>query len=165
MPSLVATTYALARKPCVSTHYVRTNNAKFSGHYICPRTQNVCAHALRSHQFLVLSYLYFNISSGCEIAGGFQVNWSQVVERLFSSSRCGGEVAPWIWDPFQANEETLRVTREDGREVPLSLWDTTKNLYIFPTSKLSILTSGTAVTLCLSLSNTSAPDSRLDTCL
>ena len=25
MPSLVATTYALARKPCVSTHYVRTN--------------------------------------------------------------------------------------------------------------------------------------------
>ena len=25
MPSLVATTSALARKPCVSTHYVRTN--------------------------------------------------------------------------------------------------------------------------------------------
>ena len=25
MPSLVATTTALARKPCVSTHYIRTN--------------------------------------------------------------------------------------------------------------------------------------------
>ena len=50
MPSLVATTYALARKPGVSTHYVRTNNAKFSGHYVCPRTETVREHALRSHQ-------------------------------------------------------------------------------------------------------------------
>ena len=52
MPSLVATTYALARKTCVSTHYVRTNNAKFSGHYVCPCTETVRAHALRSHQNL-----------------------------------------------------------------------------------------------------------------
>ena len=28
----------------------KKNNAKFSGHYVCPRTQNVSAHALRSHQ-------------------------------------------------------------------------------------------------------------------
>ena len=27
------------------------NNAKFSGHFVCPRTYNVRAHALRSHQF------------------------------------------------------------------------------------------------------------------
>ena len=26
----------------------------FSGHYVCPRTHNVCAHALRSHQFIKL---------------------------------------------------------------------------------------------------------------
>ena len=30
----------------------RKNNAKFSGHYVCPRTHNVRAHALRSHQFV-----------------------------------------------------------------------------------------------------------------
>ena len=52
MPSLVATTSALARKPCVRTHYVRTNNAKFSGHYVCPRMETVREHALRSHQFV-----------------------------------------------------------------------------------------------------------------
>ena len=51
MPCLVATTSVLARKPCVSTHYVRTNNAKFSGHYVHPRMHNVRVHALRSHQF------------------------------------------------------------------------------------------------------------------
>ena len=39
-----------ARKPFVRTHYVRTNNAKFSGHYVYPRTESVRAHALRSHQ-------------------------------------------------------------------------------------------------------------------
>ena len=50
MPSLVATTSALAQKPCVCTHYVRTNNAKFSGHYVCPRTETVREHALRLHQ-------------------------------------------------------------------------------------------------------------------
>ena len=50
MPSLVATTSAPAWKPCVSTHYVRTNNAKFSGHYVCPRKETVRAHALHSHQ-------------------------------------------------------------------------------------------------------------------
>ena len=56
MPSLVATTYALSRKPCVSTHYVCTNNAKFSGHYVCPRTETVREHVLRSHQFENKSY-------------------------------------------------------------------------------------------------------------
>ena len=63
MPSLVATTSALARKPCVSIHYVRTNNAKFNGHYICPRTQNVRAHALRSHQFN--NNLLYSITHSC----------------------------------------------------------------------------------------------------
>ena len=48
MPSLVATTSALARKPCVRTQYVYTNNAKFSGHYVCPRTHNVLSHAPKS---------------------------------------------------------------------------------------------------------------------
>ena len=45
MPSLVATTSALAHKPCVRTHYVHANNAKFSGHYVSPRThaQRLCA--------------------------------------------------------------------------------------------------------------------------
>ena len=38
MPSLVATTF------------VRTNKVKFSGHYVRPRTHNMRAHALRSHQ-------------------------------------------------------------------------------------------------------------------
>ena len=28
----------------------KKNNAKFSGHYVCPRTETVRAHALRSHQ-------------------------------------------------------------------------------------------------------------------
>ena len=37
MPRLVATTSALARKPCVSTYYARTN---LSGHYVRPRTHN-----------------------------------------------------------------------------------------------------------------------------
>ena len=50
IPSLVATTSTPARKPFVHKHYVRTNNAKFSGHYVCPRTETVREHALRSHQ-------------------------------------------------------------------------------------------------------------------
>ena len=49
----MATTSALARKPCVRTHYVRNNNAKFCGHFVCPRTETVREHALRSHQNLV----------------------------------------------------------------------------------------------------------------
>ena len=49
MPSLVATTSTPARKPFVRTHYVRTNT-KFSGHYVCHRTETVREHALRSHQ-------------------------------------------------------------------------------------------------------------------
>ena len=74
MPSLVATLSAPARTTCVRKHFVRTkiqtpsgrkvhgrkerrrrrNNAKFSGHYVRPRTHNVCMHALRSHQLYVL---------------------------------------------------------------------------------------------------------------
>ena len=30
----------------------KKNNAKFSGHYVYPRTETVRAHALRSHQLL-----------------------------------------------------------------------------------------------------------------
>ena len=48
MPSLVATTSAPARKPFVRTHYVRTNNnAKFSGHFVCPRTHYVCTNFIK----------------------------------------------------------------------------------------------------------------------
>ena len=32
---------------------MKKNNAKFSGHYVYPRTETVRAHALRSHQFIV----------------------------------------------------------------------------------------------------------------
>ena len=35
----------------------RKNNAKFSGHYVYPRTETVCAHILRSHQFEKLESL------------------------------------------------------------------------------------------------------------
>ena len=31
------------------------NNAKFSGHYVCPRTETVREHALRSHQFIIVN--------------------------------------------------------------------------------------------------------------
>ena len=45
-------------KPLLGEKYVhgkkerrkKKNNAKFSGHYVYPRTETVCAHALRSHQ-------------------------------------------------------------------------------------------------------------------
>ena len=45
-------------KPLLGEKYVegkkkekeRKNNAKFSGHYVCPRTETVREHALRSHQ-------------------------------------------------------------------------------------------------------------------
>ena len=40
-------------KPLLGEKYVegrRNNNAKFSGHYVYPRTETVRAHALRSHQ-------------------------------------------------------------------------------------------------------------------
>ena len=46
-------------KPLLEEKYVegkkkkkeeRKNNAKFSGHYVYPRTETVRAHALRSHQ-------------------------------------------------------------------------------------------------------------------
>ena len=45
-------------KPLLGEKYVeerkkerkKKNNAKFSGHYVYPRTETVRAHALRSHQ-------------------------------------------------------------------------------------------------------------------
>ena len=46
MPNLVATKSALARTTGVRTHFIRTNNAKFSVHYVCPRTHNMHARAL-----------------------------------------------------------------------------------------------------------------------
>ena len=41
----------------------RKNNAKFSGHYVRPRTHNVRAHTLRSHQFLII------VSIWCVLGG------------------------------------------------------------------------------------------------
>ena len=62
MPSLVATTSTPARKPFVRTHYVRTkkkkkNNAKFSGHYVSPRTHT----CVRMHSVYtkIVQWLYF----------------------------------------------------------------------------------------------------------
>ena len=46
MPSLVATTSTPARKPFVRTHYVRTNNAKFSA---LARTTGVRTHFVRTN--------------------------------------------------------------------------------------------------------------------
>ena len=40
-------------KPLLGEKYVegkKKNNAKFSGHYVCPRMETVREHALRSHQ-------------------------------------------------------------------------------------------------------------------
>ena len=72
--------------------------------------------------------LYLIASSGCDMAGVFQVNSSQVEPRLSSSSMCGGDVAPCTCLPSQASDETFRVTMEDGRDVPLAFRETTKNL-------------------------------------
>ena len=45
--------FKIVGKPLLREKYVeakRKNNAKFSGHYVRPRTHNVRAHELRSHQ-------------------------------------------------------------------------------------------------------------------
>ena len=55
-------------KPLLGEKYVegkkkerkKNNNAKFSGHYVYPRTETVRAHALRSHQ---LTVMYWRVSS------------------------------------------------------------------------------------------------------
>ena len=45
-------------KPLLGEKYVeerkrrRKNNAKFSGHYVCPHTETMREHALRSHQLV-----------------------------------------------------------------------------------------------------------------
>ena len=70
MPSLVATTSTPARKPFVRTHYVRTNNAKFSGHYVYPRTETVRAHALRSHQYVQGIIKNLTFIFGSKLLGG-----------------------------------------------------------------------------------------------
>ena len=59
--------FSFLGKPLLGEKYVegkrkkkeeeRKNNAKSSGHYVCPRTHNVCAHTLRSHQHLNLIHM------------------------------------------------------------------------------------------------------------
>ena len=99
MPSLVATTSALARKPCVSTHYVRTNNAKFSGHYFCPRTHNVRAHALRSHQKLALGNIPGNQASQ---------------ENVAIESNCRTAETLWLLVISYGNTKHLRLQTRPG---------------------------------------------------
>ena len=65
-------------------------------------------------------------SSGCEMAGGFQENWSQVAECAFTSMRCGGEEAPFTAFPSQASLEAFTMTRAEGSEVPQSFLAITK---------------------------------------
>ena len=48
MPSLVATTSALARKPCVSTHYVRTNFCPSWKTYLQPDRAEIVRHQVFS---------------------------------------------------------------------------------------------------------------------
>ena len=61
-PSLHPPNFNFLGKPLLGEKYVegkknkerkrrKNNNAKFSGHYVCPRTHNVAPHALRSHQY------------------------------------------------------------------------------------------------------------------
>ena len=47
----------------------RKNNAKFSGHYVCPRTETVREHALRSHQYL--KNISNTLAQGCPSS----MNW------------------------------------------------------------------------------------------
>ena len=61
MLSLVTTTSALARITCVLRHYVCTNNAKVSGHYVRQRTHNVHAHALCSDQTISIGFRLFTL--------------------------------------------------------------------------------------------------------
>ena len=65
-------------------------------------------------------------SSGWEMAGGFQENWSQVAEWAFTSRRWGGEAAPFTALPSQAFLEAFTITRAEGREVPQSFLAITK---------------------------------------
>ena len=49
--------FKIIGKPLLGEKYVhgkrkKKNNAKFSGHYVYPRTETVRAHALRSHQYI-----------------------------------------------------------------------------------------------------------------
>ena len=47
--------FKIIGKPLLGEKYVegkKKKNAKFSGHYVYPRTETVRAHALRSHQKL-----------------------------------------------------------------------------------------------------------------
>ena len=45
----------------------RKNDAKFSGHYVCPRTHKVRAHALRSHQIFYLNAV-FSRTNGAKVS-------------------------------------------------------------------------------------------------
>ena len=75
---------------------------------------------------LLLLYLYLRMFSGWVIAGGFQVNCSQVAECASTCRKWGGEVVPRISRPPQARSEAFTLSREEGREVPFSLRETTK---------------------------------------
>ena len=93
MPSLVANTSALARKRCVRTHYVRTNNAMFSGHYGCHCTHNVNAHRVNNKEFLhqengsVLIYLSGSLISKT------RTEWFQCLYLL--NQHVEVSVVPW----------------------------------------------------------------------
>ena len=49
---------------------------------------------------------------------------------------------PWILTPFQADSDILRVSTEEGKEVPFSFLETTKKLYISPFAKSLIFMTG-----------------------
>ena len=47
--------FKIIGKPLLGEKYMegkkKKNNAKFSGHYVCPRTETVREHALPSHEY------------------------------------------------------------------------------------------------------------------
>ena len=57
------------------------NNAKFSGHYVCPRTHNVRAQALCSHQKKLIAllsltlFLNFMVESSCMLVATVTTLW------------------------------------------------------------------------------------------
>ena len=54
----------------------RKNNAKVSGLYVCPRTHNVSAHALRSHQFLNTRVIHnFCPNQACQVLNKVDLNF------------------------------------------------------------------------------------------
>ena len=64
MPSLVATTSALAWKPCVSTHYVRTNNSSVPGEIMLQETKVKKEGKLKLANFTVFEKMRENNEGG-----------------------------------------------------------------------------------------------------